>query len=131
MPQSPTMVMLYGKGGHLSTDEYSIVLVREADGTWRGTAVGRRQIWVQNAPYTPMKRIEWSLDKDAARRLDGAIAHRCPSDHKAATPPAGSGVPSRGIMTERMDVITPGHVSSTFYAEEGGSKIASLIRPPE
>ncbi|RYE93841.1 MAG: hypothetical protein EOO77_44975, partial [Oxalobacteraceae bacterium] len=73
MPQSPTMVMLYGKGGHLATEEYSIILVRTANGIWQGTAVGRSQIWIKDAPYTPMNRAEWVLDKATGLQLDRAI----------------------------------------------------------
>jgi len=130
MPQSPTMVMLYGKGGHLSTEEYSIIVVRSADGTWRGTAVGRSQIWVKDAPYSPMKRAEWALDKAAGLQLDDAISHGCASGGKTAAKPADSGPPPRGFVPERIDVVTPGHAPSTFYSEEGEGKIAALIRPP-
>lgn len=31
MPTAATMVMLFGRGGHLSTSEYRIVLARRAD----------------------------------------------------------------------------------------------------
>lgn len=74
MPPAPTMVMLYGRGGHLSTEEYSVILSRGVDNVWRGTAVGRSQIWIKDAPYTLMKRIEWVLDNDKARQLDDAMA---------------------------------------------------------
>jgi len=129
MPQSPTMVMLYGKGGHLSTEEYSIIVVRSADGTWQGTAVGRSQIWVKDAPYSSMKRAEWVLDKAAGLQLDGAISHRCASDRKTAVKPADSGPPPRGFVAERIDVVSPGHAPSTFYSDEGEGKVAALIRP--
>ena len=58
MPDASMMVMLHGKGGHLSR---------------HGTAVGRSQISVKNAPYTPMKRAEWVLDKVTAEKLDRAM----------------------------------------------------------
>ena len=130
MPQSPTMVMLYGKGGHLSTSEYSIVVVRAADGTWQGTAVGRSQIWIKDAPYSPMQRADWVLDKAAGLQLDEAISRRCPAGRKAIDKPADSGPPPLGSVPERIDVVTPGHAPSTFYSEEGEGKIAALIRPP-
>lgn len=129
MPQSSTMVMLYGKGGHLSTEEYSIIVVRSADGTWRGTAVGRSQIWVKDAPYIPMRRAEWTLDKAAGVQLDDAIAHRCASGSKTAAKPANPVPPPRGFVTERIDVVMPGHAPATFYSEEGEGKVAALIRP--
>jgi len=129
MPQSPTMVMLYGKGGHLSTEEYSIVVVRAADGTWQGTAVGRSQIWIKDAPYSPMKRAEWVLDKAAGLELDDAISHRCPSGREPAAKAADTGPPPRGYVPELIDVVTPGQAPSTFYSEAGEGKIAALIRP--
>ena len=130
MPQSPTMVMLYGKGGHLSTSEYSIVVVRAADGTWQGTAVGRSQIWIKDAPYSPMQRADWVLDKAAGPQLDEAISRRCPAGRQAIDKPADSGPPPLGSVPERIDVVTPGHAPSSFYSEEGEGKIAALIRPP-
>lgn len=129
MPQSPTMVMLYGKGGHLSTEEYSIIVVRSADGTWRGTAVGRSRILVQDAPYSPMKRAEWTLDKATGLQLDNAISHRCASGDKTADKPVDSGPPPRGFVPERIDVVMLGHAPSTFYSDEEEGKFAALIRP--
>ena len=130
MPQSPTMVMLYGKGGHLSTQEYSIIVARSANGIWQGPAVGRSQIWVKDAPYDPMKRAEWTLDKAVGLQLDNAISHRCHSGHKTAAKSADDEPPFRGFVAERIDVVTPGHAPSTFYSEEGEGKIAALVRPP-
>jgi hypothetical protein len=131
MPHSPTMVMLYGKGGHLSTQEYSIIVVREANGSWQGTAVGRSQVWVKDAPYIPMKRAEWTLDKVTGHRLDDAISRRCLPGRKDTAEPAASGPPPRGYVPERIDVVTPGQVPSTFSSDEGEGKIAALIRPPQ
>ena len=130
MPHSPTMVMLHGKGGHLSTSEYSIVVIRAADGTWRGTAVGRSQIWIKDAPYSPMQRADWVLDKTTGLQLDEVISRRCHAGRKAIDKPNDSGPPPPGSMLERIDVVTPGHAPSTFYSDEREGKIAALIRPP-
>ncbi len=129
MPQSPTMVMLYGRGGHLSTSEYSIIVVRSADGTWQGTAVGRSKIWIEDAPYRPLQRADWALDKAAGLQLDKAISRRCPVGRKAIDKPGDPGPPPLGLVPERIDVVTPGHAPSTFYSEEEEGKIAALIRP--
>jgi hypothetical protein len=129
MPHAKTMVMLYGAGGHLVTEQYSIILVRAANGIWRGSAVGRSQIWVKDAPFIPMDRVDWVLDNASSRELDDAISRRCPSDGKASSKPSDAGVPPLGSMTERIDVIMPGHSLSTFYADEGGEQMAKLIRP--
>ena len=126
MPRSPTMVMLYGEGGHLSTDEYSIIVVRATNGTWHGTKVGRSRIWIEDAPYSPMLRADWILDKATGLQLDKAITRRCPSNREATT---DSGPPPLGIVPELIDVMTPGHAPSTFYSEEDDGKIAALIRP--
>lgn len=130
MPEAPTMVMMYGRGGHLQTTEYSVILARGAHHTWRGTAVGRTQIWVKDAPYTPMKRIEWELDKDKARRLDDAIAHRCRFDRSAAQANYSSPT-AAGSISQRIDVVQPGHAPMTYGAPDGDGTIASIIRPPE
>jgi len=128
MPHARTMVMLYGAGGHLVTEQYSIILVRAANGIWRGSAIGRSQIWVKDAPYIPMDRADWVLDKAAGRELDDAISRRCPFDRKPLAKPSDA-APPLGSVTERIDVIRPGHSSSTFYADEGGGQMAKLIRP--
>lgn len=125
MPQSRTMVMLYGEGGHLSTSEYSIIVVRAANGTWHGTEVGRSRIWIEDAPYSPMQRTDWALDKVTGLLLDNAISRRCPAGREATD----SGPPPLGAVPELIDVMTPGHAPSTFYSEEDEGKIAALIRP--
>lgn len=130
MPQKPMMVMLHGKGGHLSTEEYSIIVVRSADGSWRGTAVGRSRILVKDAPYSPMKRAEWMLDTAAALQLDDAIADRCASGRDTAETPAKTGPPPRGFLSERIDVVLPGQDFPPVYSKEQADKIAALIRPP-
>ena len=130
MPQAPTMVMLNGRGGHLSTEEYSVVLARGADEVWHGTAVGRSQIWIKSAPYTPLKRTEWVLDEDRAQRLDDAISRRCPFDRSASSD-ANFGPPPIGFIAQRIDVIQPGQTPVTYYASEGDGKVASLIQPPQ
>lgn len=130
MPQASTMVMMYGRGGHLATYETSVILARGADDVWRGTAVGRTQIWVKDAPFTPLKRLEWGLDKEKAAQIDDAISHRCPINRSAVTATT-SGPPPLGRISERIDVILPGQTTITYYASEGDGKIAALIRPPE
>ncbi len=130
MPQSGTMVLLYGKGGHLATREYSIVVVRGADGIWHGTGVGHSQIWVQDAPYTPLERMEWILDPADGQALDAALAHSCPPPAPAA-PSSDPGPPPRGFGFERVDVVMPGRPTLTFSSSAGDGAIANLIRPPE
>ncbi len=131
MPDAPAMVMLHGKGGHLVTDEYSIILARHADASWHGTAVGRSQIWVKDAPFEPMKRAEWTLDEAAGKTLDRAIARRCPPTPalpRDATPP---GPPPRDVIPEKIDVVRRGKSTVSFYAPTGDATIAALIRPPQ
>lgn len=130
MPHAPTMVMMHGRGGHLSTDEYSIVVARGTDDVWHGTAVGRSQIWIKDASYTPMKRIEWTLDKENGRQLDDAISRRCPFD-RSAVKANSSGPPPLGLIAQRIDVVQPGRAPITYYASDGDGVIASIIRPPE
>ena len=130
MPQASTMVMMYGRGGHHSTEEYSIVLARGADDVWRGTAVGRSQFWMKDAPYTPMKRIEWVLDKGKARKLDDAISHRCPFDRSVLSA-KNLGPPPRGYIAQRIDVVQPRQSPITYYVSEGDGVVAAIIRPPE
>lgn len=131
MPNSPEMVMLHGKGGHLATQEYSIIVARHADGSWHGTAVGRSQIWVKDAPFEPMKRAEWTLDEAAGKALDRAIARRCPPTppfRRDVTPP---GPPPRGFIPEEIEVVKRGRPRVSFYAPDADGTIATLIRPPQ
>lgn len=129
MPEAATAVMLYGKGGHLGTNEYSIILDRAANGSWQGTAVGRSQVWIVGAPFTPMDRKEWHLSPEDGQRLDDAISHRCPrkSAERKFKP---SGPPPLDFIPERIDVVSPNNNTVTFYATEGGGQIATMIRPP-
>lgn len=128
-PQGKQMVMLHGTGGHLAKEEYSIVVLRSSAGVWHGTAVGRSQIMIQGAPFTPMKRKEWVLDKQAGIKLDKALSKKCAFDraaHDATTPAA----PPLGYISEKIDVVTPGQPAYSFYVGEGGAKFADLLRPP-
>lgn len=131
MPRSPTMVMLYGKGGHLSTQEYSVIVVRADDGRWQRTAVGRSRIWMRDALYRPMERVQWILDEAAGRKLDQALARRCPVMPKAANAPVSSEPPPRGMIPQRIDVVTPDHPTVTFDSEDEKDGIALLVRPPD
>ncbi len=130
MPTAQTMVMAFGRGGHLSNGEYSVILAQDANNVWNGTAVGRGRISVKDAPFVPMKRIEWVLDKERSEKLEGAISRRCPIDRSVALN-RESGPPPLGYISERIDIILPGQSTLTYYASEGDGKIASLIRPPE
>lgn len=130
MPQAQTMVLLHGKGGHLATQEYSIAVVRSADGSWRGTAVGRTQIWIEGAPYEPMSKAEWMLGAIAARDLDRALDRTCKRMRaRSAWPPPP---PPRGFIYETMTIVRSGLPSVAFsVAEEEEGAIASLVRPPQ
>lgn len=128
MPEGAPMVMLHGKGGHLATEEYSIIVVRSPDGQWRGTAVGRSQIWVEGAPFIPMKRAEWILDKARGDRLTDAISRTCPFNRAVGNDPK-AGPPPRGYISEKIDVVSAERLKHSFYVGEGGEAIAALIRP--
>jgi len=130
MPTAQTMVMVFGRGGHLSTEEYSVILARDANDVWNGTAVGRRRISVKDAPFVLMKRMKWVLDKERSEKLEDAISRRCPFDRSVAFN-RESGPPPLGYISERIDIILPRRSTLTYHASEGDGKIASLIRPPE
>lgn len=129
MPEASVRVALHGRGGHLSTEEYSIVMARDPDGIWHGTAVGRSQIWMDGAPYTPLPRKAWVVDRDAGRRLDAALARRCRFD-RSPTLADKSSPPPRGRMSETIDVVRTGRPTISYAVSEGDGVIASLIRPP-
>lgn len=106
MPAAASMILVHGKGGHLSTEEYSIVLERENAG-WRGTAVGRSQIWIKDAPYRPMPRKEWMLSVKNSQRLDQILKEGCLFAEPTRIIGRHDGPPALGTMTMQLDVITP------------------------
>ncbi len=128
MPAAATMVMLFGRGGHLSTSEYSIVLARRADGRWDGTAVGRSQIWVKGAPFNPLGRREWTLDQEKSRALDAAIVRRCPAARAVDDGDSANRMPDH--MGERIDLIRPCAPVITFRPADANGGLDGLLRPP-
>jgi hypothetical protein len=127
MPEASTMIMLFGRGGHLATEEHSIVLARDGDRLWHGTAVGR--IRIGQEPFRPLQRTEWTLDKAAGRQLDRAMARRCSPERKPAAGAASSGPPPRGYIPGIVDVVVREGSSSTFYAGEDDDRIVALLQP--
>lgn len=128
MPKAATMVMLFGRGGHLSTSEYSIVLARRADGRWDGTAVGRSQTWIKDAPFNPMNRREWTLDQEKSRALDAAIVRRCPAARAVDDGDSANRMPDH--MGERIDLIRPCAPVITFRPADANGGLDGLLRPP-
>lgn len=128
LPTTPTMVMLFGRGGHLATDEYSIIVARSADGVWHGTAVGRSKIWVEGAPYTKLPRKEWTLDAAAGAKLDAAIACRRP--YKPTKSRSPELPPNRGYFPETVEIMANGRTIVAFGSDEQRNTIANLLRPP-
>jgi len=123
------MVMLYGAGGHLSTQQYSIIVARGDDGVWRGTAVGRSQIWLEDAPFRPMQRAEWTLDAQSGHQLDDAISGFCRRDLKAGkTQPTLA--PPLGFILETIVIVTPERGDISYFADKD-DPIAALVRPPQ
>ncbi|VXC97653.1 hypothetical protein [Sphingomonas sp. 8AM] len=128
LPNAPTMVMLFGRGGHLATDEYSIVLAKTPDGVWHGTAVGRSKIWVEGGPYRVLPRKEWALDAAAGARLDAAIT--CRHRYTPATAQFPGPPPSRGYVPETVEIVVNGRTTAAFGSDDQGNGIAELLRPP-
>lgn len=129
MPDQRPMVMLRGKGGHLSTEEYSIIVARSPNGQWHGTAVGRSKIRIGDAPFKPMKRAEWVLDKAIGKRLDKAISRTCPFNRDVQSD-QNSGPPPLGDVSEKIDVVSAKGQIHSFHVGSGGEGFAALIRPP-
>jgi hypothetical protein len=127
LPVASNMVMLFGSGGHLETLEYSIILAKAKKGDWHGTAVGRRKIWIEGAPWTTMPRKEWTLDRETGRRLSKAISRRCPFDRSKVV---DASPPPLGYIGETIDLFERGH-AVTFSEEAGGQLIGEMVRPPK
>lgn len=129
MPQASTMILLYGAGGHMEARWYSIVLTRDDDdGLWHGTAIGRSQTWIKNAPYSPMNRKAWTLDKVAGEQLDAAINRTCP--RRSIVKGARLTPPPLNYITRRIDIIRSHEPLDTFDVDEAGQALAAMILPP-
>ncbi|MGI4730439.1 MAG: hypothetical protein ACRYFW_01670 [Janthinobacterium lividum] len=90
IPTADTIVLVYLQGGDLGTLDYSVVLERNDDGMWHGSAVGKRQAWIPSPPsIEPLRR--WTLPVADGRRLDTILADKCyyaePTGFRSLTPP--------------------------------------------
>ncbi len=128
IPNASTMVMLFGRGAHLATEEYSIIVARGPDGVWYGSAVGRSRIWVEGEPYTSLPRKEWTLAAAAGAKLDAAIA--CRRRYKPATRRFPGSPPVRGYVPETVEIVIKGRTTAAFGSDEQGNTTATLLRPP-
>lgn len=132
MPNETTMVLLHAVGGHLSTFEHSIIAYRSAEGSWNGTAVGRSKIWIEGAPFQPIKKREWALGDEAAKRLDQILGDNC-FYAEPTTFDGKGGPPSRGAMFVTLDIITPAKQRSVSYlsgtADGLTAEVDRLTRP--
>jgi hypothetical protein len=129
MPKAASMILIFAAGGHLSIEQYSIILLRQKNGRWIGTAVGRREIGIQDAPFAPIPRKQWTLSPNAGQRLDQIIRNPCfyaePSEFVADD----NGPPPLGIMAIRLDVVAPGRRrSSLFLANEPKGLTAEVVK---
>ena len=133
MPHADSMVLIYVFGGHLATDEESIILERQRDGSWLGTQVGRSKIWIKDAPYTSEPRRLWVLPAEASMRLEQILADPCFHAEPTEFYPDGSQPPPLGAMSVNLDIVTPtAHRSSAFlggYAKGLTAEILQLSLP--
>lgn len=133
MPESPTRVLVFASGGHLATTQFSVVLEREDDGQWHGTAAGRSRIWVENAPYAPMDRKAWTLSAEKAERLDALLKGRCLYAEPSQFSSISSGPPPRGAMAMHLDIVTPEQRRSAAFlggeAEGLTAEVMALVLP--
>jgi hypothetical protein len=115
MPQGKPRIMIYAAGGHLATDEYSIALERQPDSTWTGTAVGRGKIWVQDAPFYPIPRKQWTLAQDKAQRLDRIVQDPCFYAEPTEFLGDMKEPPPLGMMVVRLEVTTSTASRNTVF----------------
>ena len=112
--------------------DYSVVLTRGTSGVWRGTAVGRTQVWIQGAAPSIKPRIEWTLSENEGLQLDRILDDPC-FYAEPTTLPIG-GAPLIGAMGVHVDTITPTHARSYFSldgdAEGLMQTLISLTMPP-
>jgi hypothetical protein len=128
MPRAPRSVLLYAAGGHLGTQEHSIVLVRQSDSSWVGTAVGRGKIWVEGAPYYLIPRKQWTLPAEKARRLDRILEDPCFYAEPAQFEGGRDGPPPLGALVDRLEVVSEaGMRRALFLAGDQKGLTAELL----
>lgn len=129
MPHASSMVLVHAVGGHLGTEEDSIILSRADDGRWSGTAVGRSRIWVQDAPYVASPGKQWTLPAEAGQRLDRILDDKCFYAEPAAFDSSSAGPPPLGAMVLSLDVLTPSRRrSALFLGGEAKGRTAEIVQ---
>jgi hypothetical protein len=132
MPASQLMVSIYAIGGDLATAEFSVILTRDDNGNWNGTAVGQSKVWIEGAKPSIMPRRAWTLSEVQGRKLDALLTDKC--FYAEPTTFNGSEVPGVGALFMEVETLTPGHERRFAYKGgrvEGLSKdVTDLTFPP-
>jgi len=135
MPHADSMVLIHALGGHLCTTEYSIVLERQSNNRWTGTAVGRNQIWIKDAPYSSLPRKQWTLSEKSGRRIDTILQSVCLYAEPSQFVSEQNGPPPLGAMMQHLDVLTPTRRrSSDFFGGDAKgltAELANLATPAD
>lgn len=132
MPASQSMVSIHAIGGDLATTEFSVILTRDDNGNWNGTAVGQSKIWIEGAKPSIMPRRAWTLSEVQERKLDALLTDKC--FYAEPTTFHRSEVPGIGVLFMDVETRTPGHERCLSYKGgrvEGFSKdVTDLTFPP-
>ena len=132
MPTSRSAVSIHAVGGDLTTTEFSIILSRDADGTWNGTAVGQSKVWIEGAKPSIMPRRAWTLPDVKGRRLESLLSNKC--FYAEPTTFYRNQVPAVGTLFMDVETRMPGHQRRFSYKGgrvEGLSKeVTELTFPP-
>jgi hypothetical protein len=74
---TPPQISIFSAGGHLATEQISVVLIRDRKGYWRFDLVGESTIWVAGAKPQLFVPEQGVLTPDDSRRVDAILADRC------------------------------------------------------
>ncbi len=133
LPGAPTQIRLFAAGGHLETDEYSVIATREPHGTWRLDARGRFQSWADTSRWTAKEPVTRELSYDEGRRLDAILADPCFYAEPATMDGlSGNGPPLLGALVVTLETASPGHHrSASLIGPVGGltGEVERLLQP--
>lgn len=129
---APPAILIYGEGGHLATQRYSIVATRTDAGLWHVDARGDTKIWVKGASAHAITPVVHDLDAQKSAEIDAILADPCLWRAHAAVNRDGSGPPPLGLIPETLEILMPDRtrrVSVLETADGPTARLMALVRP--
>jgi hypothetical protein len=77
MPEGDTRILFWSSGKHHTSVTFSVVAVRDAQGTWRSSGVGEEGPGLLSIEPHPMQVLDRELTAEQSSALDQALADPC------------------------------------------------------